>query len=118
MVPLRTGWADRACPLTPASSALATGFRLDDLASVGDLGARIMAGLPEAVRPLVEPYLPQIVRSIHEALSLGIANTMWLGVIGALIAAALALSLRETPLRATHRAESPAARPLEVAASE
>jgi MFS family permease len=99
-------------------SQLATGFNLDDLAGVGNLGARILAGIPGTARPLVEPYLPQIVRGIYEALSLGIANTMWLGVIGALIAAALTLALREAPLRSTHRAESPAARPVEVAPAE
>src|SRR6185503_17976727 len=41
-----------------------------DVSSVGDLGARILKSVPEAVRPLVEPYIPKIVTAFHEAFSL------------------------------------------------
>jgi len=84
-------------------------LNLDDLSAVGDMGARILAQLPEAARALVEPLVPAIVDGIHEAFSLAIANTLWLSVAATLIAAAAVLTLREVPLRTTLRSESPAA---------
>jgi hypothetical protein len=53
---------------------------------------------------LVEPLIPSIVSGIHEAFSLAIANTMWLGVLAALVALAATLALREAPLRSSARA--------------
>jgi EmrB/QacA subfamily drug resistance transporter len=72
-----------------------------DLTGTGDLGARILAGTPEAFRPLVEPVIPNIVQGIHEAISIAIANTFWAGIVAALIAAVLVLFLREVPMRTT-----------------
>jgi EmrB/QacA subfamily drug resistance transporter len=58
-----------------------------ELTGVGvDLGAQILAGVPEAARPSVEPFIGQIVAAIHQAFSIAIANAMWLGVIGAAVA--------------------------------
>ena len=49
------------------------GFDLNNLVGVGtDLGAAILAGVPEQLRPIVEPYVPAIVTSIYEAISLAI----------------------------------------------
>ncbi len=84
-------------------------LNLDDLSAVGDMGARILAGVPEAARALVEPLIPSIVLGIHEAFSLAIANTLWLSVAATLIAAVAVLTLREVPLRTTIRDASPAA---------
>ncbi|MEX2546375.1 MAG: MDR family MFS transporter [Chloroflexota bacterium] len=86
------------------------GFRLDDISAVGDMGARILAQVPEQVRALVEPYIGSIVLGIHEAFSLAIANTMWLSVIATVVAVGAVLALREAPLRNTLHAESPVAR--------
>src|SRR3954471_23517076 len=72
-----------------------------DLTGTGDLGARILAGTPEAFRPLVEPVIPNIVQGIHEAISIGIANTFWAGIVAAFIAAVLVLFLHEVPMRTT-----------------
>jgi EmrB/QacA subfamily drug resistance transporter len=94
-----------------ATQFTAGAVRLDDLSAVGDLGARILANVPAGVRPQVEPLLGPIVHGIYEAFSLGIANTMWLSVISAVIAAGAALTLREVALRTTVHAESAAARP-------
>ena len=98
-------------------------FTLDDLSAVGDMGARIIAGVPHEFRALVEPLIPSIVGGIHQAFSLAIANTMWLGVLAALVALAATLALREAPLRSTSHAQGapPAqARPVaaEIAATE
>ena len=58
-----------------------------ELTGVGvDLGDRILASVPEPARPSVEPFIGQIVDAIHQAFSIAIANAMWLGVIGAVIA--------------------------------
>jgi EmrB/QacA subfamily drug resistance transporter len=70
-----------------------------DLTGTGDLGARILASLPDAVRPAVAPIVPNIVQGIHEAFSIAAASTFWIGVAGALIAAAFVLFLREEPMR-------------------
>jgi EmrB/QacA subfamily drug resistance transporter len=88
----------------------ASGLNLNTLSAVGDMGAGILKDLPESVRPLVEPYIGNIVLGIHEAFSLAIANTMWLSVIATLVAVAATLTLREVPLRTTHSAESPVVR--------
>ena len=72
-----------------------------DLTGTGDLGAAILKATPEALRPLVEPQIPSIVKAIHEALSLAIANTFWVGILAALAAAILVMFLREVPMRTT-----------------
>jgi EmrB/QacA subfamily drug resistance transporter len=76
------------------------GISAGDLSGVGDLAAKILAILPDAVRPLVEPYIPQIVSGFDEAFTVAIATTMWIGVITALVAAVITLiGLPELPLR-------------------
>ena len=74
-----------------------------DLTGTGDLGATILekAG---PFRAFVEPYINQIVQSIHESLALAIASTYWISIGAALIAAVFALFLRDTP-RAIGRSE-------------
>ncbi|MDQ3407978.1 MAG: MFS transporter, partial [Chloroflexota bacterium] len=90
-----------------ALSELAAGRNLDqdDLAGVGDLGARILAAVPEAVRSMVEPFLPAVVEAIHQAFSLAVAETFWLGVLATIAAIGATLVIREQPLRG--RAEMP-----------
>jgi len=94
-----------------ATQFAAGAVKLDDLSAVGDLGARILANVPAEARPAIEPLLGPIVHGIHEAFSLGIANTMWLSVVSAVIAAGAALTLREVALRTTVHAQSAVARP-------
>jgi len=72
-----------------------------DLTGTGDLGARILAGVPEQFRAIVEPLIPNIVTGIHNALSIAIAATFWVGIIAAAIAAVLVLFLHEVPMRQT-----------------
>jgi EmrB/QacA subfamily drug resistance transporter len=72
-----------------------------DLTGTGDLGARILAAVPDPFKGLVEPLIPNIVDGIHAAFSIALASTFWVGIAGALIAAALCLFLRETPMRTT-----------------
>jgi hypothetical protein len=72
-----------------------------DLTGTGNLGERILASIPPEFQALVAPIIPNIVAGIHEAFSLAVGATMWIGIGGALIAAVLALLLKEVPLRST-----------------
>jgi EmrB/QacA subfamily drug resistance transporter len=72
-----------------------------------DLGAAILAGIPEAFRPAVEPYIAQIIQGLHGAFSLATAQTFWLGVFGAIVATVAAVAIKEIPLRATNEAPVP-----------
>ena len=72
-----------------------------DLTGTGDLGARILASLPAEVRPTVQPLIPNIVGGIHEAFSIALASTFWIGIGGAFLAAFLILFLEEVPMRTT-----------------
>jgi len=77
------------------------GGGLDRIIGVGDLGAALLAAIPEAARAQVEPYVPAIVGAIHEAFSVATANTFVIGIGASAIAAGLVLLLREAPSRAT-----------------
>jgi EmrB/QacA subfamily drug resistance transporter len=72
-----------------------------DLTGVGDLGTQILAQVPDQFKAIVEPLIPNIVAGIHEAISIAIANSFWLGIGGAIVAALAALLLKEVPLRTT-----------------
>jgi hypothetical protein len=72
-----------------------------DLTGTGDLGARILAQVPDQFKAFVEPLIPNIVFAIHEAFSLAIGSMMWIGIAGALVAAGAVLFLKEVPLRTT-----------------
>jgi len=60
---------------------------------VGNLGASILASLPEQARAQVQPLIPAIVRGIHEAFSIATASTFVLGIGTALLAALVVLVL-------------------------
>ncbi len=80
-----------------------------NLTGTGDLGTQILAQVPEQFKSFVEPLLPQIVAAIHEAFSLAVASTFWIGIGGALIAAVAVLFLKEIPMRSTFEMEPEAA---------
>ncbi|MBI2780540.1 MAG: DHA2 family efflux MFS transporter permease subunit [Chloroflexi bacterium] len=81
-----------------AAGGTAGGSALD-LTGTGDLGATILAGVPEAFRPLVAPLIPGIVTGIHEAFALAISSTFWVSIGAAALAAVLVLFLGATPQR-------------------
>jgi EmrB/QacA subfamily drug resistance transporter len=76
------------------------GLGANQLTAVGDLGAAILGGVPEAARAQVEPFIPALVNAIYEAFSLATANTLMVGIVTSLIAAGLVLLLREVPVGA------------------
>ena len=75
-----------------------SGFRPDQVAGVGDLGASILAQVPEAFRAQVEPFIPAIVDAIHQAFSIATANTFLIGIGASLLAAGLVAALKEVPM--------------------
>jgi drug resistance transporter, EmrB/QacA subfamily len=81
-----------------ASSGVGT-----DVSSVGDLGSRILASVPEQFRPAVEPFVPNIITAFHEAFSLAIASALWIGVVAGIVATLVTIVLLpELPLRTHH----------------
>jgi hypothetical protein len=76
-----------------------------DLTGTGDLGQRILAGLPPDAQAQIAPLIPAIVKGIHEAFSIAIASTFWVGIVGALIALVAVGFMREEPMRATFEVE-------------
>jgi EmrB/QacA subfamily drug resistance transporter len=82
---------------------------VNQLVGKGDLGQTILSSIPAAVRPAVEPFITNIVDGIHRALSLGIAQTFWIGVGAALLAALAASMMRELALRKETNAQAAAA---------
>jgi EmrB/QacA subfamily drug resistance transporter len=89
-----------------ASSSGALDF--NKLTGVGDLGAAILASVPAQAKPFIEPYIANIVAGIHQAFSLGVAQTFWIGVGAAIVAALAAAGMQELTLR-TSRAPAPEA---------
>jgi EmrB/QacA subfamily drug resistance transporter len=71
-----------------------------NLTGTGDLGAKILAGVPEAFRSLVAPLIPSIVTAVHQAFAIAIASTFWVSIGAALVAAVIVLFLKEQPVRA------------------
>ncbi|HLY13187.1 MAG TPA: MDR family MFS transporter, partial [Candidatus Limnocylindrales bacterium] len=72
-----------------------------DLTGTGDLGQRILASVPAAQQAQIAPLIPAIVEGIHDAFSIAIAATFWVGVVGAVISVLAVAFLREEPMRAT-----------------
>ena len=82
-----------------------------DITGTGDLGQRIFASPPPEAKPIIQPLIPNIVQGIHEAFSLAIASTFWVGIVGALLAFGFVLFLQEQPMRETFEIEEPAVVP-------
>jgi EmrB/QacA subfamily drug resistance transporter len=78
------------------------------LSGVGDLGAAILAGLPDAARAQVEPFIGQIVHAIYAAFSIATSATFVPGIACALVAAVLVLFYKEVPIRAEAGVGAPA----------
>jgi EmrB/QacA subfamily drug resistance transporter len=72
-----------------------------DILGTGDLGQRILASLPPDAQAAIAPLIPQIVQGIYQAFSISLANSFWVGIVAAVIAAIAVLFLREEPMRTT-----------------
>ncbi len=78
------------------------------LTSVGDLGKAILSSVPAAVQGVIEPFIGNIVTGIHEAFSLAVAQTFYVGIAAAAISAIAAATMHEHALRTS---AAPAAAP-------
>jgi EmrB/QacA subfamily drug resistance transporter len=58
----------------------------NDLTSVGDLGAAILAQVPDEAKAFVQPMIPAIVDGIHQAFSMATASTFLVGIVTAILA--------------------------------
>jgi len=79
-------------------------FDFNQLTGTGDLGAAITAAQPQ-----LAPVVPNIVAGIHEAFSVGVASTFFVGVIAAVLAAVAASAMQELALRQHTPAQAAAA---------
>jgi EmrB/QacA subfamily drug resistance transporter len=78
------------------------GFDQNNLVGVGNtLGQQILAGVPAQFRQVAEPFIPKIVTSIYEAISLAIGSVFWLGLAASVLAFLAVLVIRELPLRSS-----------------
>jgi EmrB/QacA subfamily drug resistance transporter len=82
-----------------ATAASSGQFDFNQLTGTGNMGQNILASLPAQFRPAVEPFITNIVAGIHQAFSLGVSSTFWIGVGAALISAVAAASMQELKLR-------------------
>ena len=82
-------------------------FDTSSLTGVGDLGAAILTAIPAEFQAAVQPFIGAMVEGIHGAFSLATAQTFWLGVVGAIIAAVAAVAIKEIPLRHHERGTGP-----------
>ena len=78
-----------------------------DLTGTGDLGQRILHCVPDVAKPIVEPVIPSLVGGIHDAFAIAIAQSFWIGIAAAVIAAVFVLFLDEKPLEANVAALRP-----------
>jgi EmrB/QacA subfamily drug resistance transporter len=83
------GAPEQLVPTTPPA-----GFDIAQLTSVGGGGSNALAQIPAQFQPI-------FLDGFHRALTIAIANSVWLGVGTAVLAVLAAFLLRETPLRTT-----------------
>jgi len=72
------------------------------LTGVGNVGAKLSKVLPAQAHP----FIPAIVKAVHEALAQAIAGSFWIGLVVAVVAVVATLLLKELHLRTTHHDES------------
>jgi EmrB/QacA subfamily drug resistance transporter len=88
----------------PANAIPATapaGFDLGSLTSVGGSPSSFFASVPPQL-------VPAFTSGFHQAFSIAVADSMWIGVVAAVLAFVTTLALKEKPLRAHFHAEQAA----------
>jgi EmrB/QacA subfamily drug resistance transporter len=97
----------------PVAQGFASGGQqtLNNLGGVGDLGAKILAQVPDQFRAQVEPFIGAIVSAINEAFSIATGATFVIGIGTALAAALVILVLLPAGRMREHTYTDPAAVP-------
>ena len=96
------------------------GFDVNQLAGAGvgfDLGKTILGQIPAAFQSFVAPYIDTIVQGIYAAFSLAVAQTFYIAVGAAVIAAVAAAAMIEHPLRTAVAPARDGAAPSQAASS-
>jgi EmrB/QacA subfamily drug resistance transporter len=117
-----TAFSNQIAPSMTAAGVpepLVTGFQQgiqsgavdpNQLTGTGDLGQTILANAGPLASQ-IEPFIGKVVAGIHDAFSLAIAQSFWIGIIAAVIAAVAAAGMQELALRQhTSQAAETAAR--------
>jgi EmrB/QacA subfamily drug resistance transporter len=76
-------------------------FDASQLTSVGGDPMAWLQQVPQQFRPAIEQLIPNFVQGFHQAISLAIADSFWLGVGAAILAVLATALLVEVPLRTT-----------------
>jgi hypothetical protein len=105
-----------------------SGFDVNKLTGVGagfDLGKTILGQIPAAAQAFVQPFIDAIVQGIYAAFSVAVAQTFYIAVVAAGIAAVAAAAMIEHPLRTAVNpapgagaASQPASQPMPVSTFE
>ena len=82
-----------------------------DLQGTGDLGERILASVPPDQQGFVQPLIPGIVQAIYDSVSIAIASSFWVGIVGAIVAVIVVVFLPEVPMRSTFEMPEPEPEP-------
>ena len=105
--------------------ASAPGLSGGTLTNVGvDLGAQILREVPAQFRAMVEPFIANIVAGIHEAFSIALGASLWLGVVAAVVATGVTifglpeLALRHSMGETAEGSDGRAAQPAPVMATD
>jgi EmrB/QacA subfamily drug resistance transporter len=91
---LRQQIVEAGAPAALVPVAPPAGFDIAQLTSIGGGSSNFLSQLPAQAQPI-------FVEGFHRALTIAIANSIWLGVGAAALALVAALFLKEIPLRST-----------------
>jgi MFS family permease len=98
---LRTSIVGAGAPPAAVPTTAPAGFDLGSLTSVGGSPTSFFASVPTQL-------VPAFTAGFHQAFSIAVANSMWIGVLAAGLACLTSLALKEKPLRAHLHAEQAA----------
>jgi EmrB/QacA subfamily drug resistance transporter len=101
---LKTQWAAAGIPQAILSQIPAGAIDLSNATNVGagsNPVAAFAAKLPAAYQSVIQPLIPKFVEGFHQAFSIAVGSSLWLGVGAAFLALGATFLLRELPLRTT-----------------
>jgi EmrB/QacA subfamily drug resistance transporter len=88
-------------PAQVVNSMPAGGFNSADITQVGgsDIIQQMIAHAPAQAQAVLQPLVPQLEQGLHNAFSIALGNSMWLGAGAMVLAVIGAIALHELPLR-------------------
>jgi len=98
---LRNSIIGAGAPQAAVPATAPAGFDLGSLTSVGGSPSSFFASVPQQL-------VPAFTSGFHQAFSIAVADSMWIGVVAASLAFLTTLALKEKPLRAHLHAEQAA----------